>query len=49
MEADTTNPVELIPIVLSAVKDFDHEAMNAVPPFEGDEHVLMHGGCVLGM
>ncbi len=32
METDATNPVELIPIVHSAVKDFDHEAKNTVPP-----------------
>ena len=44
MDADTSDPFELIPIVLSATKDFDRGAAQAVPPFEEDKQSVIHGG-----
>jgi hypothetical protein len=44
MEADTSDPFELIPMVFSAAKEFDCEAAHAVPPFEEFEHAVIHGG-----
>ena len=43
-EADTSDPFELIPLVLSAAKDFDCKAANAIPPFEKDKWAVFHGG-----
>ena len=44
MEADTSDPFELIPMVFSAAKEFDRQAAHVIPPFKEFKCAATHEG-----